>query len=80
MNSDLDIAFQFATSHLESVPGVTFLLVAAVPSNDGDGLETMTAIGSRSNSALRCATAHLNDQVVKVLDLRPEPEEEEQPQ
>ena len=76
-NTDLDIAFQFATSHLESVPGVTFLVVAAVPVNDSDSLETMTAIGSRSNSALRCTTAHLLEKVEKVLDLRSEPEEEE---
>ena len=77
-NPDLDIAFQFAVSHLESIPGVTFLLVAAVPSNEGGGLETLTSIGFRRHSALRCATDHLNDQVAKVLDVRPEPEEEPQ--
>jgi hypothetical protein len=75
IEQDLEIALQFATSHLESVEGVQLLLVAAVPTEDGD-LETRTIISVCGPAIARTLIAHLNDQVVNFIAKR-YPQEEE---
>jgi len=77
MNTDnLEIALQFALSHLEDVPGAQIILAVAVPDEDNQ-LLVRTAISVNNPAWLRSMTAHLNDQVVAVLADQCKNDEEE---
>lgn len=76
---DLEIALQFALSHLEDIPGAQILLAVAVPTEDGD-LETRTVISVCGPAIARTLIAHLNDQTVNFIAQRyPQEEEEDGP-
>lgn len=77
IEQDLEIALQFALSHLESVEGAQILLAVAVPTEDGD-LETRTVLSVCGPSIARTLIAHLNDQVVNFIAKRYPQEEEEE--
>jgi hypothetical protein len=81
MNQDIDqkleIALQFALSHLEDVEGAQIILAVAVPTEDGD-LETRTTISVCGPAIARTLIAHLNDQVVNFIAKRYPQEEEDE--
>lgn len=76
LDQDLEIALQFAISHLEDVKGAQILLAVAVPTEDGD-LETRTTISVCGPAIARTLIAHLNDQVTNFIAHRYPQEEEE---